>query len=295
MSRLRAAAGALRPAQWLKNAPVLAGVVFGGRVADGTAVRHTALVFGAFCLVASAGYLVNDVVDRDVDRTHPLRRDRAVASGRLAPRAALWLSAALAAGGAALVAGAPAGARLDLLAYAATTLAYTFALRRVALLGVLAIAAGFVLRADAGARAADVEASPWLLALTGVLALAFAVAKREADARRAAGRAPPGLARATDVLLALAGLGYLAYGVSPDTVTRHGTRLLPLTAVPVLAALARFRRRLRASSAGEGPAELIAGDRVLVALGILWVLACLVVLGAVERTTSLPAVPLRGR
>jgi len=287
VSRLRAALGALRPAQWLKNAPVLAGIVFGRRIGDGAAVRHVATTLVAFCLVASAGYLVNDVVDVEADRAHPLRRRRAIAEGRLPVRAALVLAAALALAAAGLATFVPTGARLDLLAYAALTLAYTFLLRRAAAVGVLAIAGGFVLRADVGARAAEVAPSAWLLALTGVLALAFAVGKREADARRDAGIAPRALVRATDALLALAGLGYLAYGFSPDTVALHGTRLLPLTALPVLAALARFRRRLRASTAGEGPAELIAGDRVLVALGILWAVACIVVLGLVVRTTTL--------
>ncbi len=283
MSRLGAAISALRPAQWLKNAPVLAGIVFGRRIGDGAAVRHVGLTLAAFCLVASAGYLVNDVVDVEADRAHPLRRRRAIARGRLPVRAAIALAAALGLAAAGIATFVPPGARLDLLAYAALTLAYTFLLRRAAAVGVLAIAGGFVLRADAGARAAEVEPSAWLLALTGVLALAFAVSKREADARRVAGTAPLRLERVTDVFLALAGGGYAAYGFSPDTVALHGTRLLPLTALPVLAALARYRHRLRASTDGAGPAELVARDPIVVALGVVWACACVAVLGVAGR------------
>jgi len=278
MIRVGAAISAARPAQWLKNAPVLAGIVFGRRLGDATAVRHVGLTFVAFCLVASAGYLVNDVVDVEADRAHPLRRRRAIAAGRLRARPAIVLAGCLALGAGGLATRVPAAAGLDLLAYGTLTLAYTLGLRRVAWLGVAAVAGGFVLRADAGARAAEVAPSVWLLALTGVLALALAVSKREADARRVEGNGRRGLARATDALLGATGLGYLAYGVSPDTVALHGTRLLPLTALPVLAALARYRRLLRASTDGAGPAERIARDPILVGLGVLWGFACVLVL-----------------
>lgn len=283
MSRAGAAVAALRPAQWLKNAPVLAGIVFGRRLGDGTAVAQVGLAVAAFCLVSSAGYLVNDVADLEADRAHPIRRLRPIARGGLSVPAAHLLAAALALGAAGLSTLLPGGAAVDLGAYAVLTCAYTFVLRRVAPLGLLAVAAGFVLRADAGARAAQVEPSGWLLALTGLLALALAVSKREADARRPDAPAPSSLSRATDTLLALTALGYVAWGLSPDTVALHGTRLLPLTAVPVLAALVRYRRLLRTTADRVGPAERIARDPVLVVSGVVWVLACVLVLGAGSR------------
>lgn len=278
MSGPRAALSALRPAHWLKNAPILAGLVFGGRIADGIAVRSVGLTFAAFCLVASAGYLVNDVVDRDQDRAHPLRGRRAVAAGALSKRAACLLAAVLALCGGALVLGAPPGAQACLATYAALTSAYTFLLRRVPMLASLAVAAGFVLRALAGAEAAAVPPSPWLLSLTGVLALALAVSKREAEARRRDGVAACALVRTTDALLLASALGYLSYGFSPDTVAIHATRWLPLTALPVLLALARYRSRLRASREGLGPAEIVARDPMLLVLGVVWAVLSVVVL-----------------
>ena len=280
MSRLPPALSALRPAHWLKNAPVLAGVVFGRRIADGTAVRSVGLTFVAFCLVASAGYLVNDLVDRDVDRGHPLRGRRPVASGALSTGAALALAAALAIGGAAISGAVPTDARLCLAAYAALTLAYTLVLRRRLTVGLLAIAFGFVLRAAAGAYAARVPPSAWLLSLTGVLSLALVVSKREAEERRRRIEVPSAVSKATDVLLVATAVGYVAYGFSPDTVAVHGTRWLPITAIPVLVALWRYRSRLRASREGLGPADIVARDPMLVGLAVVWAALSVAVLAA---------------
>ena len=283
MTTLRAAVSALRPAHWLKNAPVLAGAVFGGRLGDGNSVRTTGLAFVAFCLVASAGYLVNDVVDRDVDRGHPTRGSRAIASGALSARAAIGVAIGLAVVAGTLATLLPLAAAAGLAAYGALTLAYTFVLRRWLVIAVLAVAAGFVLRAAVGAAAAGVEPSPWLLSLVGVLALGLAVSKKESEERRRRIEVPSALRRATDGLLAATALGYLAYGFSPDTVALHGTRWLPVTAIPVIAALARSRARLRGSIDGAGPAELVARDPVLVGLGILWAALVVVVLRAGAR------------
>ncbi len=280
MNAVLPALAALRPTHWLKNAPVLAGIVFGRRIGDGTAVRSVALAFAAFCLVASAGYLVNDLVDRDVDRAHPRKCRRPIASGALAPRAAVALAVGLALAAAMLARAVPASARLCLAAYAVVSLAYTLGLRRVPTMGALAVAAGFVLRAAAGAYAAVVSPSPWLLSLTGVLALALVVSKREAEERRRRTEAPSALRRTTDALLLASALGYVAYGFAPDTVSLHGTRWLPLTALPVVAAILRYRRRLRTSSDGQGPAELVAADPLLVVLGAAWAATSVAVLAA---------------
>ena len=272
---------ALRPAQWVKNVPVAAPLLFGHRLADPAARLDTLGTFVAFCAVASAGYLVNDVRDRVADRHHPRRSHRPVARGDLGVGAALAIAAVLAT--TALSAAAwllPRGVALVLAGYLALSLSYSLALKRFAPLAVVVVAIGFVARVLAGAHAARVAPSPWLLVLVGVLALALAVSKREAEARRVAGSAPSTWMRATDALLLAALLGYVAYGLDPATVRLHGTRWLPLTALPVAAALFRFRTRLRADATGRGPAEHVASDPVLLGLGVLWAVACALVVGA---------------
>lgn len=281
---------ALRPAQWVKNVPVAAPLLFGHRLGEPQARLDALGAFVAFCAVASAGYLVNDLRDRAADRVHPRRAHRPVARGDVGPREALAIAALLA--GVALVAASaclPAGVDAVLAGYLALSLSYSLGLKRIAPLRILVVAAGFVARVLAGAYAARVAPSPWLLALVGVLALALAVAKREGEARRAAGEAgaagapPRTLARATDALLLASFLGYLAYGFDPATVALHGTHLLPLTAAPVAAALLRFRARLRADRTGLGPAELTATDPVLLLLGVLWAVSCAAIVAAGAR------------
>ncbi len=284
---------ALRPAQWVKNVPVAAPLLFGHRLGDPAARLDTLGTLLAFCAVASAGYLVNDVRDASADRAHPRRASRPVARGDVPPGEALVGAALLA--GVALAAAAwllPAGVAGVLAGYLALSFAYSLGLKRIAPLAVLVVATGFVARVLAGAFAARVTPSPWLLALVGVLAFALVVSKREAEARRAeaeggavdagcvGGPTPHALARATDALLLASWLGYVAYGLDPATVALHGTRLLPLTALPVAAALLRFRGRLRADRTGLGPAELTATDPVLLLLGALWAVSCAVVVGA---------------
>lgn len=272
---LRALASSSRPAHAWKNVPVAAAAVFGGRLGDPAAVRSVVACFVAFCLVASAGYLVNDVRDLAADRAHPVRRSRAIARGDVPVPTALATAAVLGAAGLALAwTLSTRAAAAVLAAYGATTLVYTFAGKRIAAVAVAMIAAGFVLRVLAGAFAASVAPSPWLLGLTAVLALALAIAKRESEDRRVHGESGAALRRGTDTLLALSLCGYVAYALAPDTVALHGTRALVWTAVPVGAALVRFRARLRADRTGAGPAELVARDPLLLALGAAWIVAC---------------------
>jgi 4-hydroxybenzoate polyprenyltransferase len=281
VSRGAALLRALRPAHWLKNVPVGAALLFGHRWGDAGARSAVAGTFLAFCAAASAGYLVNDVVDRQADRAHPLRRARPVASGTLAAGAALAAAFVLGAGSlAAAAALLPAGVAAALGAYLALSLGYTFALKRVAVLSVVTLAVGFVVRVAAGAAAAGVAASPWLLALTALLALSLAVAKRAAGAARERAEGAPALRRIAQGLLALAALGYLGYTQAPDTVALHGTRALGWTAIPVAAALWRFAALLRRETAGRGPAEITASDPCLLLLGAAWVAACAWVLAS---------------
>lgn len=270
---------AMRPAQALKQLPVFAPVVFGHRLHDPRAVASVVACAVAFTLVASGGYLVNDVVDRAADAAHPRKRRRPVAAATLAVTTALrTASVLLPAGLAVAIAGSTPAAAGAVGAYLVATLAYSLRAKRVAWLGPAVVALGFVLRVLGGAWAAPVAPSAWLVGLTAGLASALAVAKREAERRRADGEAPAALRHATDALLALVAAGYLAYTLAPGTVALHGTRALVVTVVPVAAALARFRARLRADSTGAGPADLVVHDPVALALGAAWALACVVVL-----------------
>src|SRR5260221_3935964 len=172
---------AMRARQWSKNVFVFAGIVFAGRLFESRAELRVAAVFAVFCAAASALYLANDIADRDADAHHPQKRLRAVASGRLSARAAAIASAVLAL---LALAGAAALNRATLAitaGYLVSTLAYSLGLKRVYLLDVMIVAAGFVLRAAAGAAAIDAAISPWLLVCSFLLALFLALCKRRAE------------------------------------------------------------------------------------------------------------------
>jgi 4-hydroxybenzoate polyprenyltransferase len=171
----------MRPAQWLKNGVVFAGLVFGGKLLQPAAVASATLAALAFCLLSSGFYLVNDVRDRDADRLHPVKRLRPIPAGELAPRTAGLIGVILVV--AAMVASALLSWNLLLVfvAYAGLMTAYNLGMKEIAILDVFAIAAGFVLRAVAGAIVVDVSISPWLLVCTMLLALLIGFGKRRQE------------------------------------------------------------------------------------------------------------------
>ena len=271
---------ALRPSQLAKNVLVLAGFLFA--MPD----RHQAgidpLVAGLralaaaalFAVVSGAVYLLNDVHDAPSDRLHPEKRRRPVASGALPPRAALAECAILAALSAAL---APLLGRtfaLVLGGYFAMQLAYTFALKRVPLLDVACIAAGFALRVWAGVAAAGVALAPHILVCTFFGATFLAICKRvselaelgslgEAVAHRPVLRhyAPPFIRVLT--IRSSAGMTFCTYAIwalSPETAAKFGTRGMALTLPFVLLGLLRYIRLTVHGRTGR-PEEVFLRDR----------------------------------
>lgn len=188
----------MRPHQWVKNLLVLVALLTSHRWSEPEAVLAALRMVLAFCLVASAVYAVNDVLDRDADAAHPAKRLRPVARGAVSPAQALLLAALLLAAGVAIAWPTGTAALATLLAYAVVSLAYCLLLKRLLWLDVVALAALYVLRVVAGAHAIAVVASPWLLAFAGFVFASLASAKRFADLRTFAGDALPGRAYRRD-------------------------------------------------------------------------------------------------
>ena len=178
MTLPRALFVSLRPHQWTKNLVVLAALAFSKHLFDGEAVVRAGFAFVVFCVLSGAVYLINDLRDLEQDRLHPRKRTRPLASGALPPRAARTAAAVLLLGGLGGALALGPGFAAAALAYVALNLAYSFGLKNVVILDVLAISLGFVLRAVAGALAIDVRFSSWLLVCTILLALFLSLAKR---------------------------------------------------------------------------------------------------------------------
>jgi 4-hydroxybenzoate polyprenyltransferase len=178
---IRALFISLRPRQWVKNLVVFAGIIFSANITDWGMQWKVWSTFAGFCAVVGAGYLINDVIDREKDRAHPLKSGRPIASGKLGAGTALaaaGLLVALSMGGGLAV---DRVLTLYLVGYLALQLSYSLLLKRLVIIDVLAIAAGFVLRAVAGAAVIHVTISPWLVVCAMLLALFLALAKRRAE------------------------------------------------------------------------------------------------------------------
>ena len=269
---------AMRPAQWLKNGVVFAGVVFGGKLLEPDAVVSATLAALAFCLLSSGFYLVNDVRDRDADRLHPVKRLRPVAAGELAPRTAGVLGALLVA--TAIMASALISWSLLLvfLAYASLMASYNFGLKEIAILDVFAIAAGFVLRAVAGAIAVDVSISPWLLVCTVLLALLIGFGKRRHELvaldnarvhRRNLGVYNQAmLDQSVAVTAAGTLIAYAVYTFDSESAQYHHRMMLtiPFVAYGVF----RYLYLLYLGGQGGAPETMLLTDRPLVAAVATW-------------------------
>jgi 4-hydroxybenzoate polyprenyltransferase len=279
----------LRPEQWTKNLLVFAGLLFGGRLVDPDAVTRATATFVIFCALSGAVYLFNDVFDRDADTQHPLKRTRPIASGQLPVKLALIAAGVL---GAAAVQGAlllsPA---LAVVAgsYLALLLMYSAALKNVVIVDVLAIAAGFVLRAVAGAIAVAVPISQWLLVCTTLLALFLALSKRRHELtvlgdgavghRRILQEYTPYLLdQMVAVVTASTLIAYCVYATSPDTAHRLGTDRLGLTIPFVLYGIFRYLYLVHQKRGGGSPAAMLVTDRPLLACVALWAVSVALIL-----------------
>jgi 4-hydroxybenzoate polyprenyltransferase len=271
----------LRPEQWTKNLLVLAGVVFGGRLLEASAVAIAAAAFAIFCALSGAIYLFNDIADRDADQNHPLKRERPIASGQLATTTAVAAGVILGAGG--IAAAFAIGTQFGIIAatYVAALLLYSAALKHVVILDVLMIAAGFVLRAVAGAVAVDVPIGHWLLVCTTLLALFLALSKRRhelvlladgaTDHRRILEEYSPYLLdQMIGVVTSSTLIAYTVYATSPDTAARLGTGKLGLTIPFVLYGIFRYLYLVHQKRGGGSPAAMLLTDRPLLGCVALW-------------------------
>jgi 4-hydroxybenzoate polyprenyltransferase len=234
-----------------------------------------------FCAISGAMYLVNDIRDREADRRHPLKQARPIASGALSTRTAGIAAIVLLAGaeaGAALVEPALAAVAA---AYAALLLLYSFALKHVVIIDVLVIAAGFVLRAVAGAVAVEVPIRPWLLVCTTLLALFLALSKRRhelvllgdgaADHRRILEEYSPYLLdQMIAVVTASIVIAYTVFATSAETAERLGTARLGLTVPFVLYGIFRYLYLVHQKREGGSPGALLLNDRPLLSCVALW-------------------------
>ena len=264
----------LRPHQWVKNAFVLAPLVFSKHLLDSSYVVRAALATLCFCALSGAVYAFNDVRDVDADRNHPTKKHRPIAAGALSERAALIASVVLAT--AALTGAALLSTNLALVCgvYLVQNLLYSLRLKQVAFVDVMLIAGGFLLRVYAGAVAIDVPASPYLLWCTVLLALFLGLGKRAhemawaqkagrggAATRAALAGYSPRLVRVSMGVLAVAtSVAYVLYTQDSHTVQFFGTRQLVWSSPFAAIGIVRFMQLALWNPRADSPTEAMLRD-----------------------------------
>lgn len=282
----RAALLALRPQEWVKNLLVFAGLLFSGQLDQGAQVLDATLAFISFCAISSAGYLLNDLLDRDHDRRHPEKRRRPIASGALPARTAIGLAAGL------LVAAVAVGLVVEpevaglVALYGAITAAYSLGVKRLVILDVMTIASLFILRVVAGAVAVEAQASEFLLICTAMLALFLGFTKRRQEAmleidEKPSGTRPvlehyslPFLDQMVAMVTAAAVLSYVIYTV--DSPLAGSTMLA--TAPPMLYGIFRYLYLIYDRRDTRSTAAILTEDPGMVLAAASWVAAALAVL-----------------
>lgn len=298
MSLLVAAVASLRPRQWAKNLFVFAGLIFSQSLFT-PLVWPALAAFLIFCALSGAIYVFNDLADLEKDRLHPGKRHRPIARGALPVPAAATLGVALLSGSLVAAFFLPRGFALTAVSYAALLIAYSVWLKHLVIVDVLTVAVGFVLRAVAGAEAIAVEISGWLVICTILVALFLALGKRRHEYRTLRGEAAahrPILAEYSEsfidqmvaVVTASTVTAYALYTMSPETVAKFHTRLLPVTLPFVLYGVFRYLYLLYRRELGGNPSDLLLNDRALLVNTALWMLTLLgIIYGPVWRSTWL--------
>ncbi len=271
-----------RPKQWGKNVLVFAAPGAAGVLDDWPQLGYTLMTFAAFCLAASGIYFWNDALDVEADRRHPKKRFRPVASGQVPVATAKVVGTILPLLGLILAAGTGRPRTVGFLGiYIVITMAYSWRLKHVAVIDIVTIAAGFVLRAAGGAAAVNVPMSSWFVLCTVFGSLFIVIGKRYAELREVGEDAAAVRATLSDysisylrtVLAVSCGaalVSYCQWAFETKEISGTNRPFYELSIVPMLTALLRYALVLE-QGGGAAPEEVFASDRVLQVLGVAWV------------------------
>ena len=269
-----------RPKQWVKNLLVFAAPGAGGVLNHGSSLWRAVVAFVAFCLASSGTYFWNDLFDIDQDRNHPTKQHRPIASGAIPVRYGRIVGSLLLVAGIGLAATTRWQAAAVVAGYVALTSLYTIVLKHVAVVDLVVVAAGFVLRAVAGAVATDVPMSKWFSLTTSFASLFVVAGKRYAELRDL-GDAAQTRATLNDYSLGFlrivlsvscgaALVTYCIWAFDTGALARSEWPFYELSIIPMGTALLRYTLILEQGH-GAAPEEIFAHDRVLQVLGLVWI------------------------
>lgn len=281
MNALPAILQLLRPKQWTKNLVVFAGLVFSANLFDLELLLRSFQAFVIFCLAAGAVYIINDIRDRERDKLHPQKKNRPLASGAVSVETAAIAALVLmpVALGWAFLLSRTFG--ICVLAYMLLNFAYSLGLKRLVILDVFVLSAGFVLRAAAGAFVIDVDISPWLLVVATLLSLLLGFGKRRHELvslgeRAAEHRASleeysaPLLDQYLNVVASATIIAYSLYTFTSSTARQY--HLLMLTIPFVVYGILRYFYLVTQRNQGGSPETIMLQDKPMLVTILLWIL-----------------------
>ncbi len=274
-----------RPRQWIKNSVCVAPLIFSGFLSYPDSVRRALIGLLCFCCASSAIYIINDIRDRNQDQAHPTKRHRPIAAGRLGGRSAIVEATLLVA--ISLIASylLPSRFRWLLVMFLVLHLFYSLGLKSLAILDVMAIALGFVLRVQAGIEAIECAQSSWIVLCMFFMALLLGFGKRRGELTSLHAEAlrnhRPALEAYSvpylDILLGLsAATALVCYSLYSVTVQTNETFLI--TILPVAFGIARYMMLVIVQTGGEGPDEVLTRDLPLIMTVLTWAALCVSIL-----------------
>lgn len=281
-----------RPTHWIKNLFVFLPVFFGGGLLNTSEAVSAALTFLSFSLAASAIYCLNDIIDVNADRAHPVKCKRPIASGAITIPQAYGMMALSMLVSIVLMFLLPAGQTKTIfviVAYFLINVAYCLRLKDYAIIDVCIIASGFVLRILAGGYATGVQLSKWIVLMTFLLTLFLAFAKRRDDVLRmnTTGQAPRAntsrynltfINQAITITAGVMLVCYIMYTVSPEIIAQFGTDKLYLTSILVILAILRYLQISFVDEKSGDPVKVALSDRATQLILLAWLLSFLVII-----------------
>lgn len=277
----------MRPKQYPKNGFIFAALLFDGKLFQLTPLVNTLIGFVVFCMLSSAVYLINDVVDAPADRLHPTKRNRPIARGIVPARLAVGLAIVLV-----VVALTVAYAIMPWFfvigaLYFGMMLVYSFVLKHIVIVDVLVIAIGFVLRVGAGALLVSaIRFSPWMYVCMMLLALLLGFGKRRQELVELNGNAStrailseysvPLLDQIIAIVTAATLAAYAFYTFSAPQLPDNHTMMLTIPFV--MYGIFRYLYLVHVKGAGGAPDEILLTDRPMQAAIVLWALVAAIVL-----------------
>lgn len=281
-----------RPTHWIKNLFVFLPVFFGGGLLNTSEAVSAALTFLSFSLAASAIYCLNDIIDVNADRAHPVKCKRPIASGAITIPQAYGMMALSMLVSIVLMFLLPAGQTKTIfviVAYFLINVAYCLRLKEYAIIDVCIIASGFVLRILAGGYATGVQLSKWIVLMTFLLTLFLAFAKRRDDVLRmnTTGQAPRAntsrynltfINQAITIIAGVMLVCYVMYTVSPEIIAQFATDKLYLTSILVILAILRYLQISFVDEKSGDPVKVALSDRATQLILLAWLLSFLVII-----------------